>query len=74
MNVKSKKKPGGVVKLKELMAHQEMVVVLVIILLAIYLSIVRPDSFPTTMNIFNVLRQASHYAVLAVGMGFVIIT
>ena len=74
MNVKAKNKPGGVGKLKELLAHQEMVVVLVIILLAIYLSIVRPDSFPTTMNIFNVLRQASHYAVLAVGMGFVIIT
>ena len=59
MNVKAKNKPGGVGKLKELLAHQEMVVVLVIILLAIYLSIVRPDSFPTTMNIFNVLRQAS---------------
>ena len=74
MNVKAINKPGGAGKLKELLAHQEMVVVLVIILLAIYLSIVRPDSFPTTMNIFNVLRQASHYAVLAVGMGFVIIT
>lgn len=56
MNVKAKNKPGGAGKLKELLAHQEMVVVLVIILLAIYLSIVRPDSFPTTINIFNVLR------------------
>lgn len=44
MNVKAKNKPGGVGKLKELLAHQEMVVVLVIILLAIYLSIVESVS------------------------------
>ncbi|MDO4522126.1 MAG: ABC transporter permease [Eubacteriales bacterium] len=72
MQGKEKEQTGS--KIKGIFAHQEMVVVLVIIVIAIYLTIVRPNSFPTTLNIFNVLRQASHYAVLAIGMGFVIIT
>ncbi len=69
---KKKRTTGGTVR--KIFAHQEMVVLLVIIAIAIFLCFRRPDSFPTTLNIFNVLKQASHYAVLAVGMGFVIVT
>ncbi|MDC7289385.1 ABC transporter permease [Blautia schinkii] len=74
MQEKAKSNSGIRAKIKWLLSYQEMVVALVIIAISIYLTCVRPDSFPTTMNIFNVFRQASHYAVLAVGMGFVIIT
>ena len=63
-------KGGG---LKKLLKQQEVIVILLIILVSIFLSIRRPDSFPTSLNIFNVLKQASQYAVLAIGMGFVII-
>lgn len=54
--------------------HQEILVVLLILLLSAFLCVQRPDSFPTTLNIFNILKQASQYTVLAVGMGFVIIS
>lgn len=74
MQEKTKGNSDMAMKLKKIISHQETVVVLVIIAIAIFLSCARPDSFPTTLNIFNVFRQASHYAVLAVGMGFVIIT
>lgn len=74
MQEKAKANGKGESTLRKIFAHQEMVVVLVILAISAYLCCVRPDSFPTTLNIFNVLRQASHYAVLAVGMGFVIIT
>jgi len=59
---------------KKFFKHQEVIVFLLIIILGIYLSIVRPDSFPTTLNIFNILKQASQYAVLSIGMGLVIIS
>ena len=61
------------IKFSNLMKHQEFLVALIIIIIAIFLSIVRPDSFPKALNIFNVLKQASQYAILAVGMGLVII-
>ena len=67
---KTAAKGGG---LKKLLKQQEVIVILLIILVSIFLSIRRPDSFPTSLNIFNVLKQASQYAVLAIGMGFVII-
>lgn len=59
---------------KKFFKHQEVIVTLLIIVIGIYLSLVRPDSFPTTLNIFNILKQASQYAVLSIGMGLVIIS
>lgn len=66
-----KQKAGG---LKSFLARQETVVGIVLILICIYLSIIRPTIFLRLTNIFNVLRQSSLYAILAVGMGLVIIT
>ena len=60
-------------KLKSILKHQEIIVILLIILISIFLTFRRPDSFPTVLNIFNVLKQASQYGVLAIGMGLVII-
>ena len=61
-------------KLKSILKHQEIIVILLIILISIFLTFRRPDSFPTVLNIFNVLKQASQYGVLAIGMGLVIIS
>lgn len=60
--------------LKSLLGRQEVVVAMVLIVLCIILSIIRPATFPTVVNIFNVLRQSSLYAILAMGMCLVIIT
>lgn len=64
-------KPG---KFKMLLRQQVFLVILLILVISIFLSFVRPDSFPTVLNIFNVLKQASQYAILAIGMGLVIIS
>jgi ribose transport system permease protein len=58
----------------DLLARPEAMVALVLLLLSILLVILRPLSFPTPRNIFNILRQSSLVAILAVGMGMVIIT
>jgi ribose transport system permease protein len=60
-------------RLKYFFSQQEIIVVILILIIGLFLSFVRPDSFPTTLNLFNVLKQASQYAILAVGMGMVII-
>ena len=48
-------------------------IVLVLVLMVIVLSIIRP-SFRTSTNIFNVLTQSSIFGILAVGLIFVIIS
>jgi ribose transport system permease protein len=53
---------------------QEYGLVGVVVLLLIVGAILKPDSFPTTDNMLNVLRQASVVGVLAIGMTFVIAT
>ncbi|NLJ70924.1 MAG: ABC transporter permease [Clostridiaceae bacterium] len=60
-------------KLKYFFSQQEIIVVILILIIGLFLCFARPDSFPTTLNLFNILKQASQYAILAVGMGLVII-
>jgi len=60
--------------LSNIIARPETMVALVLIFLCIMMSFLRPMSFPTPRNIFNILRQSSLVAILAVGMGLVIIT
>ena len=43
------------------------------ILIAVF-SILRPNAFPTPVNLFNIARQASITGIIAVGMTFVILT
>ncbi|MDR1482879.1 MAG: ABC transporter permease [Synergistaceae bacterium] len=45
-----------------------------LIVLFAAMSIIKPDTFLTSSNIMNVLRQSSTYAIMAVGMSFAIIT
>jgi inositol transport system permease protein len=44
-----------------------------IVLVAVF-SLLRPNAFPTPVNLFNVARQASITGIIAVGMTFVILT
>lgn len=48
--------------------------ILPLVVLFVAMSIVKPDTFLTTSNIMNILRQSSTYAIMAVGMTFAIIT
>lgn len=74
MGSQAETKKAGTSGLKSLLGRQEVVVGLVLVALCIILSIIKPDTFPTVKNIFNILRQSSLYAILAVGMALVIIT
>ncbi len=57
-----------------LMAKPEMTALVALIALFVIMCIVRPTTFPTTTNIFVIIRQFSLNAILAVGMGLIIIT
>jgi ribose transport system permease protein len=61
-------------KLIDILAKPETMVAFVLIFLIILMIFLRPQSFPRPRNIFNILRQSSLVAILAVGMGMVIIT
>jgi ribose transport system permease protein len=61
-------------KYSEILVRPETLVALIIVLLYLLLSFLRPATFPTVRNIFNICRQSSLVAILAVGMGLVIVT
>ena len=75
MNIKAKTNElKSESKFGMLMAKPEMTVLLALIVLCVIMVIARPDTFPTVLNVFNILRQFSLIAILAVGMGLIIIT
>ena len=49
-------------------------VIVAIICACIYLSIAAPNSFPTLKNFYNITRNFTFTAIIALGMTFVIIT
>lgn len=55
-------------------AKPEVTVAIALAALCIILAVARPDTFPTVTNLFNIMRQFSLIAILAVGMGMIIIT
>lgn len=61
-------------KFSALMSRSEFMVALALIVLCVILSIAKPQTFPTVKNVFNIMRQFSLIAILAVGMGLIIIT
>jgi ribose transport system permease protein len=61
-------------KVVAMLSKPEVTVGLALIILCIVLTLVRPDTFLTVRNIFNILRQSSLIAILAVGMSMIIIT
>jgi len=57
-----------------IIAKPEAMVALVLVFLCVMMVILRPVSFPTVRNFVIIFRQASLIAIIAVGMGLVIIT
>ncbi len=53
---------------------QELVLPVVIVALLVAGVIIKPDVFPTSDNLLNVLTQASITGIIAIGMTFVIAT
>src|SRR5579871_852423 len=49
-------------------------VIIAIIVACIYLSIASPNAFPTAKNFYNITRNFTFTAIIALGMTFVIIT
>lgn len=45
-----------------------------LVLLVVVFSLLKPNSFPTPLNLFNIARQASISGLVAIGMTFVILT
>ena len=61
-------------KFGQIMAKPEMTALVALIALCIIMCVLRPETFPTPTNVFNIIRQFSLNAILAVGMGLIIIT
>lgn len=70
----SNKQPNNPKWMKSFFSRQENVVAIVLVVLCIIMTVVRPVTFPTTANLFNILRQSALYIILALGMALVIIT
>ena len=57
-----------------LLANQTFWVIIALIVACIYLSIAAPIAFPTAKNFYNITRNFTFTAIIALGMTFVIIT
>jgi ribose transport system permease protein len=71
---KEKKAFQGKTIFKELMSKPEITVLAALIVICVVMVFLRPTTFPTVRNFFNIIRQFSIIAILAVGMGLIIIT
>ncbi len=58
----------------EIMAKPEMLTIIALVALVAVMCVARPATFPTVTNFFNIIRQFSLTAILAVGMGLIIIS
>src|SRR6202048_590221 len=60
--------------LRSIFGSQSATLFLVLVALAVFFSVLRPDAFPTVANVINMATNASILLVLAVGSTFVILT
>ena len=60
--------------LRSVFSNQSAALSLVLVALAVFFSVLRPDAFPTVANVMNMAANASILLVLAVGSTFVILT
>ena len=60
--------------LKDVLRRRESVIFIILVIICVAMSIARPDSFATENNLFNIMRQISIVAIIAIGQTFVIIT
>src|SRR5258706_13367714 len=71
-STQSAKIPGRRINFRGLLGRFSAFIFLII--LVIVFSLLRPNSFPTPVNLFNIARQASITGIIAMGMTFVILT
>lgn len=60
--------------IKETLHKRESVIFLILIVICILMSIVKTDTFATQENLFNVVKQISIVAIIAIGETYIIIT
>lgn len=58
----------------EIMHKRESVIFLILVFVVVLVSILRPTTFATRENVFNILKQISIISIVAVGQTFVILT
>jgi ribose transport system permease protein len=76
-NELSPNKPGvenRLGRLRNIFNSQSAALFLVLVVLAVFFSVLRPNAFPTIANVMNMATNASILLVLAVGSTFVILT
>ena len=61
-------------RLRNIFSSQSAALFLVLVALAVFFSVLRPDAFPRVANVMNMATNASILLVLAVGSTFVILT
>src|SRR5260221_9652104 len=61
-------------RLRSIFSSQSAALFLVLVTLAVFFSVLRPDAFPRAGNVMNMATNASVLLVLAVGSMFVILT
>ena len=61
-------------RIKRILKNEIFGIFIILILMCIALTILRPTSFPTAANFASIGRSISYTGVMAVGMTFVIIT
>ena len=61
-------------RLRNIFSSQSAALFFVLVVLAVFFSVLRPDAFPKVANVMNMATNASILIVLAVGSTFVILT
>lgn len=61
-------------RLRSIFGSQSLALFIVLVALAVFFSVLRPDAFPNVANVMNMATNASILLVLAVGSTFVILT
>ena len=67
-------RPSGGSRVGSILTSQSAALFVILVLLAVFFSALRPHAFPRVANIFNMATDASILLVLAVGSTFVILT
>jgi ribose transport system permease protein len=65
---------GTLGRLRNIFSSQSTALFVVLVVLAVFFSVLRPDAFPKVANVMNMATNASILIVLAVGSTFVILT
>ena len=60
--------------IKRILHKRESVIFVILLIIGLMMTIVKPDTFATQENLFNVVKQISIVTIIAIGETYVIIT